>query len=367
MKRYLFLFLLFTVPVFASAQKADNFYKKYYGSIDKYPVVMDLIVVDSSCTGWYYYEKQGIPIRLTGNRASGKLVFNEEDNNGKVTGTFVADVNADGNLSGKWIKPAGGGELKFALKEDYSHGSMKLRPGTLSTSYEPSSEYGYNSNMTFLVPMGNRDEKVEAAIVEKLYDAKLNGKNALNAVRSRLQATIDTSLMDYRSSLEEALKDTSEGFYSFMYTWEEESHVDVVFNERDILCLAYNAYVFSGGAHGNYGTSNFVFDTKTGQEIRLGQIFQRGYREMLPKLLEQQFRKTYEVPEGQSLQDFGLFVEKIEPTEENFFITRNGIGFTYVPYEIGPYAAGQIEIILPYSMINSLLDPKGPVGWAVKK
>jgi hypothetical protein len=55
-----------------------------------------------------------------------------------------------------------------------------------------------------------------------------------------------------------------------------------------------------------------------------------------------------------SLQKAGLFENKIDTTD-NFYITQNGIGFVYMPYEIGPYAMGEIEIFIPFFELTEYL------------
>lgn len=324
---------------------------------------MDLLIVDTSCTGWYYYEKQGIPIRLIGSMKDG-LIKLEEESGDVVTGTFEGKIS-NGLFEGEWERPSGG-KLVFGLKEDYSKGSVRLKPEVVEHYYEAGPEYGYDFMMMYLLLEGNANETASDAIHEKLYGIELNGKSAAEVLRKKVQEDLDTVLTEYKNEIEAMLEDTSLGFSPYMYNWTWSTNMEVFFNERDLLGIASSSYYYSGGAHGMWGTSNYVFDTRTGKEIVLDDIFLPGYKEKLTELLAAQFRKDNEVSEGQSLQEFGLFVDTIEPTE-NFFVTPSGIGFTYVPYEIGPYAAGQIELVIPYGAISTLLDPKGPLSWGIKK
>lgn len=364
MKKHILLLLIFCCSSLLSfGQEKSKFYKKLYGSIGKYPVVMDLLVMDTACSGWYYYEKQGIPIRITGSMKQDKIVLQEE-NKGEVTGTFEGTIS-NGNFSGSWKKPEGG-TLAFGLHENYSKGSVKLRPEMVMYDYEAGPEYGYHFMMMYLLLEDNANKAAANAIHEKLYGVELNGRSAAEVVKKRVQSDLDTALAEYKSEVELMLEDTSFGFSPYMYNWTWNAYMEAFFNERDLLGIASNSYYYSGGAHGMWGTSNYVFDTKTGKEIVLSDIFLPGYEEKLTALLEKQFRKDNEVPAEQTLQEFGLFVDTIVPTE-NFFITPNAIGFTYVPYEIGPYAAGQIEITIPFSTLTSLLDPKGAMSWAIKR
>jgi len=345
----------------STAQLPKSFYKKLIGSIDKYPVVMDLLVMDSTCSGWYYYEKHGIPIRIAGTRNNSGIELREEDSKGNITGTFRGSIGNDG-FNGTWTG-SNGYPLPFSIREDYSRGSVKMKPEAFTNHYEVKPEMGHEYAFSYLL-LEDVSKTVRDSVYSNLYGVKPGGKDPEAALKKLIKNDLDSALADYKSEVQLAIEDTS--LSSYMFNWSYSTFLEPVFNERDLLSIAYNSYMYTGGAHGMYGTSNYVFDTKTGRAITLDKIFLPGYDAKLTKLLEQQFRKDNEVAAGQSLSDFGLFVEKIEPTE-NFFIAKNGIGFTYVPYEIGPYAAGQIEIIVPYTLLNELINPKGPVGWAVKK
>ena len=76
----------------------------------------------------------------------------------------------------------------------------------------------------------------------------------------------------------------------------------------------------------------------------------------LQSLLETQFRKDRNLKSNEPLTEGGLFENKIEPND-NFFLTSKGIGFNYMPYEIGPYALGEIDIFIPFSQLTSYLQP----------
>jgi hypothetical protein len=62
------------------------------------------------------------------------------------------------------------------------------------------------------------------------------------------------------------------------------------------------------------------------------------------------------LPPTATNEEAGLFAAaKIEPV--NFFVDLRGVGFTFNEYEIAPYAAGTIEVILPFDAVADLLLP----------
>jgi len=67
----------------------------------------------------------------------------------------------------------------------------------------------------------------------------------------------------------------------------------------------------------------------------------------LQSLLERNFRKQNNLQPTDSLTTAGLFENEIKPND-NFYVTGKGIDFAYTPYEIGPYAMGEIEIFISF-------------------
>lgn len=110
-------------------------------------------------------------------------------------------------------------------------------------------------------------------------------------------------------------------------------------NDR-ILTLATNHYYFTGGAHGNYYTVLQSFDLKEAKEIHFTDLFRPDAKDQLTEVLSQwsEFKS-----------------EDIYPTE-NVGFTAEGLLFNYPPYEIGSYADGEIEIVLPYDVARDYLS-----------
>ena len=51
---------------------------------------------------------------------------------------------------------------------------------------------------------------------------------------------------------------------------------------------------------------------------------------------------------------------------DNWTITKKGLGITFDPYQVGPYAAGPQHVLVPYSALKEIIKPDGPVGQFVK-
>ena len=109
------------------------------------------------------------------------------------------------------------------------------------------------------------------------------------------------------------------------------------------------------------GVSRFlVFDTEDMMQLMLDDIFSSGYEDELSKLLERKYRIEYYLGPEQSLVEAGLFENTIPPSD-NYYLTANGIGFYYNPYELAPYSMGAINIKLSYMELMPLIETDSPL------
>jgi len=163
--------------------------------------------------------------------------------------------------------------------------------------------------------------------------------------------------------------------YTYMVNTGEESSplpyfygytVKVPRGDEKILSLRYNIQDFIGGAHGNYVDRAYVFDTVSGERITLDMLSPDA--DAFKSFLHTYMLSLYEADEG------GYYSERV--AEENFFegpvsdalaaLIREGswylgdkgmVVFSDI-YELGPYAAGICEFIIPYSELAAYVDAR---------
>lgn len=136
-------------------------------------------------------------------------------------------------------------------------------------------------------------------------------------------------------------------FFSF------ETGFDIKLLNGSILSLVLNHYEFTGGAHGNYYSIGFTFDLKTGELLTLESIITKESLPFITKLCEEKIKQMYEAG---SLIDAGLFEDHIELTmDQDFYLTQDALVFQFDPYEIAPYAMGNIEVSIYAEEISEFL------------
>jgi hypothetical protein len=177
----------------------------------------------------------------------------------------------------------------------------------------------------------------------------------------------DTSLRvlatSFLKSYTDAKKDDprSEMFYTL------ESYVKVIRQDSSLLAMEYGGYSYQGGAHGASFTGFINWDVKTDKPVVLDDILVSGYQAQLTKIAEKIFRKYEKLADTSSLARDYFFKDNKFALNQNYSITPAGIRFVYNQYEIKPYAAGQTELLLPYSQLKTLMRPKSVASQYIYK
>lgn len=331
---------------------AQAWYKVMTGYIDKYRASAYLFYKGGSITGVLYYKPDGKPQRITGTLRGSKMdLYTPGDD--KTKESFIGSYSGV-TFKGIWL--VSGYRKTFRLnyfRKDphylsfnyvWVNGSRKLsgRPNhpprnliyNVSTIWPPDSNAGslYLRKEIFSI-MGDTTAKS-------------------HSITRELKKTMSVYLTDAGTPDEdEAGK-------------EHDTHLTVIYNDAHLLSLDQTFYDYSGGAHGLGGDNYYSYEIQTHSRIRLPEVLDTiQYRGAVSRLLEAQYRTDHQLPSGSPLSTTGadqgvnLFQDNI-PLTNNFYLTAKGIGFVYLPYELGPYALGSIELFLPYSALMPYLQPR---------
>lgn len=136
--------------------------------------------------------------------------------------------------------------------------------------------------------------------------------------------------------------------------WEAKIKGEIVYEDKEMLTVQLNSYVFTGGAHG-YSAQRFLnFDKKKGVELENWQLFQN--REGFQQFVEAKFREQESIPSEASINETGLMFKSDRfYLPENIGFTEKGVQLLYNPYEVASYADGPIVLTLPYNEVAPFL------------
>ncbi|TDH26622.1 DUF3298 domain-containing protein [Segetibacter sp. 3557_3] len=334
-----------------------SWYKMFTGKIDRYPVTMHLHKSGHTYNGYYYYDQQQRPINISGDDSStkGKLKligFGEPENNEEFVLSFSGK-----QLTGDWKKKENAKPLTFIAEEAtapvrfdyiYTAGVVPLRP-KLTLADRPAATYfaaavwpgGETASDLYLKKM-----------IRKAFDIKNNGNEEIGGLfLSSKRAFFAAYLKDNQNVKDAEIKELPTN-----YMVDESKTIMVAHAGPGILTLASSSYSYAGGVHGNYGTSYICIDLVNNKQLLLADVINTQGMKALSSLLEKSFRQRYHLKAGESLVQGGLLEKTIKPNQ-NFYLTSKGLVFNYVPYEIGPYALGEINLFIPVTEIEQYLQP----------
>lgn len=335
---------------------AASFYKRYEGMIAEQPVVMYLEKDDSSYTGYYYYSKIGRPITLSGN-AIGKdsLLLQEYPVGNTYSDTEIPQLHcafSGEGIVGEWSSK----DKKHAvsLKEKYASGSygfeMKKYHDTAMLVNDPKSPVASSS---YKIPLATGNSE-DAKWLNEQIKKSLNGNNSNGTLENVIKTNTDKFFAGYRSDNQEEVKTYTgkpDG-YPYHLNYDETTNYSVRYNENGWVTIEESSYSYTGGAHGNYASSFANYDVVNKKELNLQDVINADST-TLQQVLEQQFRKDYNLPAPKALTEI-LFDPHLATTD-NFYLNEKGLGFLYNPYEVAPYVVGQIEIFVPYTVLSNYL------------
>ena len=338
------------------AQPAASRYTYFSGTIGTVPVIMHLHQYGNKVSGYYYYQKQQQPIPCIGTVSKDSLRLTAWLGSAideAFDGTWKA-----GQFQGKWTNNAKQSGLTFnlqasAAKSDqfvyiYTEGSKKLIENKGKTEV-PAADY-LEGTIWPTERMAAGQEALTGVIRKKLKipDGATPGNVFLQRRKAYLAAYVKENA---GVSQKEMLESVGQ------YSQSSQSNLQLVYWSDQYAVLALSSYEYTGGAHGNYGTDYTTVDLKTGKVVSLADILTPVGRQKLPALLAANFRKQYAVKPSETLQQAGLFDNSIKPNG-NFYVTGTTLTFCYTPYEIGPYAMGEIQIPIPLSQLaGGLVKP----------
>ena len=126
-------------------------------------------------------------------------------------------------------------------------------------------------------------------------------------------------------------------------------------NQRGILSLNLIVYTFTGGAHGHTIIKSLTFDTKTGKQYTLRELFKPGsdYVKKLSDIIRVDIKKW-------DIQLIDPPFTEIRP-DQDFYIADTSLVVYFQLYEISPYAWGFPYFPIPILDLADIVRPQGPL------
>ena len=145
------------------------------------------------------------------------------------------------------------------------------------------------------------------------------------------------SIAEYYDEMEET-EEEEDGYFPF----ENYLSYYVTRNTGGIFSISFDESFYTGGAHPYGDKISLTYDTKTGQELKLTDILKKSKEETNQFVIDK-FNEEY--------ADYELWDLEEEAPDVSFFLNDDSLVIYFQQYQIGPYAMGFPEVVIPLDVI----------------
>lgn len=142
--------------------------------------------------------------------------------------------------------------------------------------------------------------------------------------------------------------------------WQGENTFKVFYNPCEVngnfVSIMFETEEYTGGAHPESRYYGFDYDLKNGKVLALADIFSGDY---VKSISEKSIAYLSKLNQAQPFTNDEWISEGAGPEADNFknfCLGRDNIVFYMNPYQVGAYAAGMQEVIMPLSSLKDILD-----------
>jgi len=140
--------------------------------------------------------------------------------------------------------------------------------------------------------------------------------------------------------------------------WRYEERISFDKAEKGGVVVEREYHVYTGGAHGLSTRRYYVINMALHHLVKIEDLFENFQGDAVRDVIYQEMRRYSKLSPNQPLSQGIFFSDRPELTH-NFFVTSEGLGLHWDPYEIAPYAEGYIELIVPWRDIRPLMLNSG--------
>ncbi len=251
-----------------------------------------------------------------------------------------------------------GGQTEEDNKQAEEANGQTPEPDT-SASKPDTSVSPVETNITIDIHQDSEEVTADdgTVLLTKSYSYPVITIEGNDAAAEKINADIRSRVESFRADRESeewakgGYVDSQDSEYDFI-PYIEDLSFGIQRADSNVISFVKSAYSFTGGAHGNYGSGGINFNTKTGDIIAFSDLSDDAVAFHEDTLAyNQSLAKTESYQERMFSSDFlsSDSLESVLYADDKWYLSTEGLVFISNPYELGPYVAGTIEFVIPYS------------------
>ena len=253
-----------------------------------------------------------------------------------------------------------------------SGAATALPPTVPVTAVPPSAEAGApTATVGVQAPASISVERISGVISDLgVYDItypQVSGTPGDDAVNARLRSIAENDAAWFVGDLSELTVLEEE----YTDEWWEDVPSElglagtVVHADDRLVTVRFERYWYpSGAAHGQHSTQVMTFDAVTGEEVRLGDLFQPGsqWLAVLAPAVVEAFVSVYgdmALMTALELRAAGIGGDR------SVGVVADGMEISFDAYSVGPGVLGSPWVLVPWAAVLDVVDLDGPAGHLV--
>lgn len=120
--------------------------------------------------------------------------------------------------------------------------------------------------------------------------------------------------------------------------WSELINGEVTYHDNEKVCILTEISVYTGGAHPNSYKEAVIYDINSGNKLNLEDICENK-----DEVIEKATAGFKEMIEKAPIEYYEDALETLDVNNAVYYLTDDGITFSFGKYEIAPYARGYVE------------------------
>lgn len=192
------------------------------------------------------------------------------------------------------------------------------------------------------------DDKTPILSVSAEYP-QLNGKkhralmDKANKTFKEISESFEKQITSYRNDTAEYYDECEEEERE-RFPFENYLTYDITRNTGGIFSITFDSSVYLGGAHPYGDKESHTYDTETGKELTLSDILGYKKQEDTDKYVIEKFNEKF--------SEYELWDLEEEAPDVSFCINDDYLIMYFQQYQIGPYAMGFPEVVVPLDEIK---------------
>lgn len=173
-------------------------------------------------------------------------------------------------------------------------------------------------------------------------------------------AVADTVMLDLLNRID-STRSTAESILNSAGTdllYFYDVHYDPMRIDPNVLSLYGTNSSYAGGAHPNHESTSVTYDLTSGKVLLLSDLLYPGCSaaDLTPLVIDildtiSQEQQLYSYYTAIVEERFGQGLD----AEEGWYLSGEGLCIYFSPYEIAPYATGEVKATIPYEKLNGLM------------